>query len=390
VLRRTRRVRPLLALQAALAVGVVALAAAGLAFPSLVPAVPKARSEAAFALLAAGLLFCSILVHRATRTHWLTRRPADLLVAVGCVWLGVALVATLVIGPMTLGYYVGHGLELAAVAMIAIPAARDIARTGSSLPLVGDLTTADLVAAEEAYLGPRVRALTLTLAARDGSTEEHSRRVAVLAAQVGEELRLPATSRRHLAVGGLLHDIGKLSVLLEIRGKPAGLTDAEYMAVKRHPEAGRRLLDELGGFSPTVRDLVFDHHERLDGNGYPRGLSEEDLRPRVPGRLDAGARVRAAALRRRDRVRRALRRGAGQGPRPRGVRSRVGRGRRSRCRRASRRGDPGPATQQMTCRWNGVGPAFCAKSTRTLAGTPPAATDGLGLSAFSPPVAVAP
>ena len=164
-----------------------------LAFPTLVPKVPTAGSDAAYALLACGLSFCVLLTHRATRTFWLTRRPADLLVAVGCIWLGVALFAQLVIGPMTLGYYLGHGLELAAVALIAIPAARDIARTGASFPLVGDLTATDLVASEEAYLGPRVRALMIRLAERDGSTEEHTRRVAILAAQVGEELKLPAT-----------------------------------------------------------------------------------------------------------------------------------------------------------------------------------------------------
>jgi putative nucleotidyltransferase with HDIG domain len=276
-LRHTRRVERLLVLQFALAAGVVGLAAFGLAFPTVVPKVPTAGSDEAIALLAFGLVMCAQLTHRATRTFWLTRRPADLLVAVGCIWLGVALFAQLVIGPMTLGYYFGHGLELAAVAMIAIPAARDIARTGASLPLVGDLTATDLVASEEAYLGPRVRALMVRLAERDTSTEEHTRRVAVLAAQVGEELKLPAATRRHLAVGGLLHDIGKLSVPLEILRKPAGLTDAEYAEIKRHPEAGRRLLEELGGFSPTVRDLVSDHHERLDGGGYPRGLTEDEL-----------------------------------------------------------------------------------------------------------------
>ena len=276
-LRRTTRVRPLLILQAALAAAVLALAAVGFLFPTVVPAVPSAGSDAAYALLAAGLGCCVLLCHRATRTFWLTRRPADLLVAVGCVWLGVAVAAQLLIGPMTLGFYAAHALELAAVAAIAIPAARDIVGHASSLPLVGDLSSIDLVASEEAYLGPRVRALMVRLAERDCSTEEHTRRVAVLAAQVGEELKLPATTRRLLAVGGLLHDIGKLSVPLEILRKPAGLTDAEYAEIKRHPEAGRRLLEELGGFAPVVRDLVSDHHERLDGKGYPRGLTEEEL-----------------------------------------------------------------------------------------------------------------
>ena len=276
-LRRTRRVKPLLVLQVSLAALVLGLAATGLLFPALVPQVPTAGSGAAYALLGCGLFFCAVLVHRATRTFWLSRRPADLLVAVGCVWLGVALVAQLVMGPMTLGYYIGHGLELAAVGMIAIPAARDIARVGASRPLVGDLSATELVASEEAYLGPRVRTLMVRLGHRDWSTEEHTRRVAILAAQVGEELRLPATTRRHLAVGGLLHDIGKLSVPLEILRKPSGLTDGEYAEIKRHPEAGRRLLEELGGFSPTVLDLVSDHHERLDGRGYPRGMTEEEL-----------------------------------------------------------------------------------------------------------------
>ena len=111
-LRRTRNVKPLLALQLFLAVLVLALAAIAVASPAWVPKVPTAGSDAAYGLLACGLSFCVLLTHRATRTFWLTRRPADLLVAVGCIWLGVALVAQLVIGPMTLGYYLGHALEL--------------------------------------------------------------------------------------------------------------------------------------------------------------------------------------------------------------------------------------------------------------------------------------
>jgi HD-GYP domain-containing protein (c-di-GMP phosphodiesterase class II) len=276
-LRRTRRVKPLLIVQAGLAAAVLLAAAIGLAFPSVVPAVPGYDSPEATGLVAWGLLCCTLLTHRATRTFWLTRRPADLLVAVGCIWLGVALFAQLQIEPMMVGYYIGHAIELSAVGMIAVPAARDIWGAGASLPLVGDLTAPEMVASEEAYLGPRVRALMVRLGARDTSTEEHTRRVAVLAAQVGEELRLPAATRRHLAVGGLLHDIGKLSVPLTVLRKPGGLTDEEYAEIKRHPWAGRRLLEELGGFSPTVRDLVSDHHERLDGGGYPRGLSEEQL-----------------------------------------------------------------------------------------------------------------
>ena len=213
---------------------------------------------------------------------------------------------------MTLGYYIGHLLEIGAVLLVAVPAALDIKRAGASRPLVGDLTATELVASEEAYLGPRVRALMVRLERRDLSTEEHTRRVALLAARVGEELKLSATARRHLAVGGLLHDIGKLAVPLEILNKPGKLTDEEFAAIKRHPADGRKLLEELGGFPEAVRGLVSDHHERLDGSGYPRGLHRRRaehrdphprrlrrlrrarLRPRVPRGLDPRARVRAA------------------------------------------------------------------------------------------------
>src|SRR5581483_10485409 len=104
-----------------------------------------------------------------------------------------------------------------------------------------------------------------------------TRRVALRAVQVGEELGLSAGRLRSLAIGGLLHDIGKLSVPERILKKPSGLTDEEYAVIKKHPEWGDRLLRELGGFGDQVRRLVRSHHERLDGSGYPDGLAEPEL-----------------------------------------------------------------------------------------------------------------
>ena len=179
--------------------------------------------------------------------------------------------------PGTLGFYLGHALELFGVILLGIPAALDLRRGGASRPLVGDLSAAEVVASEEAYLGARVRALMVRLGEHDGSTEGHSRRVALLAVQVGEALGLPPATLRHLAVGGLLHDIGKLAIPAAILRKPGKLTDAEYDEVKRHPEAGQRLLRELGGFPAAVHHLVGEHHERLDGAGYPRGLTADEL-----------------------------------------------------------------------------------------------------------------
>ena len=278
-MRRPLRMRPVLILQCVLAAAILLLGGIGLAFPSAVPSVPQAGSPPAMILLALGVVFYGVLALRAVRTYTLTRRTTDLLVFVGCFWLGWALVPQLVMGYGTLAFYFGHMLELLGVALVGIPAVLDLRQGGASRPLVGDLTATELVGAEEAYLGPRVRALMIDLAEKDRSTEEHTRRVAMLACAVGEELKLPPATLRHLAIGGLLHDMGKLRVPEEILCKPAALDPEEFEAIKRHPQDGARLLADLGGFAPEVLDLVLDHHERLDGGGYPRGLKGDCLGP---------------------------------------------------------------------------------------------------------------
>jgi HD-GYP domain-containing protein (c-di-GMP phosphodiesterase class II) len=276
-MRRPLSLRPVLIIQAGLAAAIVGIGTVGLLFPSLVPSVPAVRSAPAVVLLVVGELFFALLALRAVRTYTLTRRTTDLLVSVGCVWLGWALVPQLLMGFTTLAFYFGHGMELLGIVLIAIPAVLDLRQGGSSRPLVGDLTATELVGAEEAFLGPRVRSLMVDLADKDRSTEEHTRRVATLAGAVGEELRLPPATLRHLAIGGLLHDMGKLRVPPAILSKPGALDAEEFAAIKRHPEDGARLLADLGGFATEVLDLVLDHHERLDGAGYPRGLCEERI-----------------------------------------------------------------------------------------------------------------
>jgi putative nucleotidyltransferase with HDIG domain len=116
----------------------------------------------------------------------------------------------------------------------------------------------------------------LALADKDAYTAEHTRRVAGLAARVGEQLGLAPHRQRTLAIGGLLHDIGKLQVPDSVLKKPGPLDDAEYACIKRHPEWGDELARELGMPGP-VRALIRSHHERLDGAGYPDGLRGDDL-----------------------------------------------------------------------------------------------------------------
>jgi putative nucleotidyltransferase with HDIG domain len=277
-LRRPRDVKEMVLFQIGLFVLVLDLGVIGLLFPDFVPGVPQAGSPAAIVLAVIGGLLFTVIEARALRTFALTHRRTDLLAAVGCAWLGVALVPQLILGYPSLGFYAGHGFEVVGIALVAGPAVMDLIRaSGESRPFVGDLSATEIVLSEERFLGPRVRALLLSLEQKDPSTERHTRRVAGLAVRVGEELRLPPASLRHLAVGGLLHDIGKLSVPDAVLTKPDKLTDAEFDEIKKHPGNGLRLLEELGGFSDEVKRLVHLHHERLDGSGYPQGLAGPQL-----------------------------------------------------------------------------------------------------------------
>jgi HD-GYP domain-containing protein (c-di-GMP phosphodiesterase class II) len=267
----------LIAVQVALLVVILSLGVSALVWPSLLPNVPAPNTAEAYAVLAVGLAAFVLLTCRSLRTFLLTQRALDLTVVVGLLWLATATVPALTMDYTRLGWWMGHEIELDGILLVGVAVAIDLARAAQARPLVGDLRGAELVAAEDVFLGSHVRALTVRLADKDAYTERHTRRVALRAVQVGEELGLSAARLRTLAIGGLVHDIGKLSVPDSILRKPAALDADEYAVVQRHPEWGAKLLAELGGFSEAVRGLVMNHHERLDGQGYPRGLCAEEL-----------------------------------------------------------------------------------------------------------------
>jgi putative nucleotidyltransferase with HDIG domain len=275
-LRGPRAVRLLLALQAVLLVTIVGLGAVGILVSGLVPSVPEPQSPAAIVTLALAGGFYLMIALRAGRTFLLTRRRADLLVMAGTVVLATALVPALLMDWRELGWWLGHVFELVGIGMVAVPVALDLHRGAQSRPLAGDLGATELVSAADAFLGSTVRVLLARLAEKDAYTAEHTRQVALRSVAVGEKLGLAPARLRDLAIGALLHDIGKLSVPDAILQKPAALTAAEYDVIRLHPEHGHDLVLQLG-FPRQVSRLVRDHHERLDGGGYPHGLREAEL-----------------------------------------------------------------------------------------------------------------
>jgi HD-GYP domain-containing protein (c-di-GMP phosphodiesterase class II) len=282
-LRHPRRIKLLLGLQLAVVGELALVAALILVCAPVVPTVPTPSGLAANVIFALGASPLALLAWRAARTVLLTRRRADLLVANGVVWLIGAQFGLLHFSMMQAGFWGAHILEVGGIGMVAIPAALDLRHAVGSRPLAGDLRATDLVEHEEAFLGGRVRALLVRLGEKDPSTEGHTRRVALLAVSIGERLGLAQGRLRQLALGGLLHDVGKLSVPNAILNKPGRLTDEEFAEIRRHPRTGRELLSELGGFPSLVLDLVESHHERLDGDGYPNRVraGELDLAVRI-------------------------------------------------------------------------------------------------------------
>jgi putative two-component system response regulator len=119
-------------------------------------------------------------------------------------------------------------------------------------------------------------ALAQTIDARDSYTWGHSARVSVYAGLLGERIGLDDWSLASLRRGALFHDFGKIAVRDRVLLKPGKLTAEEYAEIKRHPDKGRDLLQNMKTLADSL-DIVHHHHERMDGSGYPDGLSGESI-----------------------------------------------------------------------------------------------------------------
>ncbi|WP_454782637.1 MASE3 domain-containing protein [Legionella sp. WA2022007384] len=113
---------------------------------------------------------------------------------------------------------------------------------------------------------------------RDPYTAGHERRVGLIAKAIGEELGWSPERCASLELMGLVHDIGKISIPAEILSKPTRLTEIEMELMKIHPQAGYDILKDVPLKEP-VAEVILQHHERLDGSGYPRGLKGEEILP---------------------------------------------------------------------------------------------------------------
>ena len=122
-----------------------------------------------------------------------------------------------------------------------------------------------------------VTTLTSAVEIRDPYTAGHQKRVAELACGIAMEMDLDADTVDGLRLSGILHDIGKISVPTEILVRPGKITETEFSLIKHHAEVGAELLGGID-FQWPVADIVRQHHERIDGSGYPGGLKGDEIR----------------------------------------------------------------------------------------------------------------
>jgi putative two-component system response regulator len=125
-----------------------------------------------------------------------------------------------------------------------------------------------------------VKALGLLTEKRDPYTAGHQQRVALLAMGIGRKLSLTQKEIEIINVAGLLHDIGKVAVPIELLAKPSKLRPLEIQLMKSHPQAGHDIIKDIPFIESLGKDvsiIVLQHHERLDGTGYPRGLTNDEL-----------------------------------------------------------------------------------------------------------------
>ena len=122
-----------------------------------------------------------------------------------------------------------------------------------------------------------IEAIAMTVDKRDPYTSGHQQRVAQLSRAIAEELDLPSDQIEGLVMAATIHDIGKIAVPAEILSKPSRLTDIEIQLVQSHAQAGYDILCGID-FPWPIDQIIVQHHERLDGSGYPKGLSGNDIK----------------------------------------------------------------------------------------------------------------
>jgi diguanylate cyclase (GGDEF)-like protein len=161
---------------------------------------------------------------------------------------------------------------------LAKQAGRNCVRVGDAAIVVADEPCAPRESQTSVTLPVQViQAFAAMARAHDRSTGEHAYRLMKLAEATAHKLGLPEEKMHTVRLSALLHDIGKIGVSDAILHKPGKLSDEEWVEMRKHPDIGRQILEQVGGAFSHMSGIVAAHHERWDGKGYPNKLSGENI-----------------------------------------------------------------------------------------------------------------
>lgn len=121
-----------------------------------------------------------------------------------------------------------------------------------------------------------MQVLESTMATRDPYTVGHQRRVCQIACTIGREMGLSEARLRNIRIAGTLHDLGKFAIPSDLLSKPGKLTPQEFALIKTHPQVAYNILEPVSLPGNTAQ-IILQHHERLNGSGYPQGLKGEEI-----------------------------------------------------------------------------------------------------------------
>lgn len=261
-----------------------ALAVALLVWPDAVPAAPTG-SPAAIAIAFGSMAVAGGLSWRHAGLAVISGSRAAFAVSVGLVLVGSVPSIFVAADGYGLAFWLAHLLDIVGVFLAAVSAIVVYRRSGTLTQVLAAVEAVTPLHALEVGLDDVVHRFVADLDRKDRITRDHVVRTARLAVEVSTELRLAPAEVRLVGIGAILHDVGKLTVPDEILAKPGRLTTEEFAVIQAHADAGAELVASSPVLAP-VTEIVRGHHERVDGAGYPQGLSGE--------RIPLGARIVSA------------------------------------------------------------------------------------------------
>jgi len=178
------------------------------------------------------------------------------------------LVAPLVVEDIVIGIFLVQSNNLTPEDMPAV--------TAFANQLAAAWNKAKLTTKLQRTISGIIQTIALIVETRDPYTAGHQKRVSTLAAAISEELQLPPEKTEGVRIASLIHDLGKIHIPAEILSKPGKLTSLEYDLVKIHPQVGFDLLKNID-FPWPIAQIILQHHERMNGSGYPQGLKRDEI-----------------------------------------------------------------------------------------------------------------